>query len=141
VDPVSLLAASARDHIPHNTSLGGVAEPSYIPNSESRQPIDQIVEEIYEQKWYLNQIKYRRAIDEKVGSIGKFQSDYALIFLPGLGTSDPPLSHAIVTALRDARGITTLYAHQTSAIAALSQGKNVIVSTSTASGKSVIYQV
>jgi hypothetical protein len=79
VDPVSLLAASARDHIPHNTSLGGGAESSHILNSDNRQPIDQIVEEIYEQKWYLNQIKYRRTIDEKVGSIGKFQSDYALI--------------------------------------------------------------
>ncbi|KAH9981492.1 P-loop containing nucleoside triphosphate hydrolase protein [Lactifluus volemus] len=126
VDPVSLLAASARAHIPHNTSLGGGAESSHIPNSENRQPMDQIVEGIYGQKWYLNQIKYRRTIDEKVGSIG---------------TSDPPLSHTIVTALRDARGITTLYSHQTNAIAALSQGKNVIVSTSTASGKSVIYQV
>jgi DEAD/DEAH box helicase domain-containing protein len=43
-------------------------------------------------------------------------------------------------ALRDARKITTLYTHQTSAMAALSNGKDVIVSTSTASGKSVIYQ-
>jgi hypothetical protein len=45
-----------------------------------------------------------------------------------------------VAALRDARKITTLYTHQANAIAALSQGKDVIVSTSTASGKSVIYQ-
>jgi len=45
-----------------------------------------------------------------------------------------------MAALGDARSITTLYSHQTSAIAALAQGKDVIVSTSTASGKSVIYQ-
>ena len=57
------------------------------------------------------------------------------------GTVDPPLSDSIRTALRDARNISTLYTHQATAIDALSQGKNVIVSTSTASGKSVIYQV
>lgn len=57
------------------------------------------------------------------------------------GTVYPPLSDSIRTALRDARKISTLYTHQAVAIAALSQGKNVIVSTSTASGKSVIYQV
>ena len=57
------------------------------------------------------------------------------------GTVDPPLSDSIRTALRDARNISTLYTHQATAITALSQGKNVIVSTSTASGKSVIYQV
>lgn len=34
-----------------------------------------------------------------------------------------------------------LYLHQVLAIRALSRGKNVIVSTGTASGKSVIYQV
>ena len=57
------------------------------------------------------------------------------------GTVDPPLSDSIRTALLDARKISALYTHQATAIAALSQGKNVIVSTSTASGKSVIYQV
>ena len=54
---------------------------------------------------------------------------------------DPPLSDTIVQALRDARKIHSLYTHQVAAINALDRGKNVIVSTSTASGKSVIYQV
>ena len=53
----------------------------------------------------------------------------------------PPLSETISQALRDSRKITSLYTHQVAAINALGQGKNVIVSTSTASGKSVIYQV
>ena len=61
--------------------------------------------------------------------------------LTNVGIPDPPLSGPISVALRDARKITTLYTHQTDAIAALSEGKDVIVSTSTASGKSVIYQV
>lgn len=52
-----------------------------------------------------------------------------------------PLSDTISQALSDSRKITSLYTHQAAAINALSQGKDVIVSTSTASGKSVIYQV
>ncbi|KAH9001463.1 P-loop containing nucleoside triphosphate hydrolase protein [Lactarius akahatsu] len=126
-DPVTLLVALARDHIPLTiTSTGDEAEPQNIPDPENRRSIDGIVEEIYEQKWYQDQIKYRRTFDAKPGSIG---------------TVDPPLSDSIRAALLDARKISTLYTHQATAIAALSQGKNVIVSTSTASGKSVIYQV
>ncbi|KAH9048489.1 P-loop containing nucleoside triphosphate hydrolase protein [Lactarius hengduanensis] len=126
-DPVTLLVALARDHIPiTTTSTGDEVEPQNIPDPENRRSIDGIVEEIYEQKWYQDQIKYRRTFDAKPGSIG---------------TVDPPLSESIRTALLDARKISTLYTHQATAIAALSQGKNVIVSTSTASGKSVIYQV
>jgi DEAD/DEAH box helicase domain-containing protein len=69
-DPVALLVALAREHIPLNTSLRGGTKFSCIPDPETRQPIDQIVKEIDEQKWYLNQIKYRRTFDEKSGSIG-----------------------------------------------------------------------
>lgn len=54
---------------------------------------------------------------------------------------DPPLSDTISGALRDSRKITTLYAHQVTAIDRLAEQRHVIVSTSTASGKSVIYQV
>lgn len=52
-----------------------------------------------------------------------------------------PISHTITRALRDSRKISTFYTHQAAAIDAIREGKNVIVSTSTASGKSVIYQV
>ena len=58
-----------------------------------------------------------------------------------LGMLEPPLEKNIQAALDESRGITGLYSHQASAIAALSAGQDVIVSTSTASGKSVIYQV
>lgn len=54
---------------------------------------------------------------------------------------NPPLSETIMKALQDSRKITSLYSHQAAAIDAIARGKNVIVSTSTASGKSVIYQV
>lgn len=58
-----------------------------------------------------------------------------------LGELDTPLSDTVQQALQDARKISVLYKHQALSINALVQGKNVIVSTSTASGKSVIYQV
>jgi hypothetical protein len=54
---------------------------------------------------------------------------------------EPGLSENIKHALKVARGIEQLYIHQVAAIDALSQRQHVIVSTSTASGKSVIYQV
>lgn len=43
--------------------------------------------------------------------------------------------------LQQSRSISAFYTHQVAAINALDEGKHVIVSTSTASGKSVIYQV
>ncbi|RUP44875.1 P-loop containing nucleoside triphosphate hydrolase protein [Jimgerdemannia flammicorona] len=52
-----------------------------------------------------------------------------------------PLSGEIAKALNDDKGITHLYSHQADAINNLHNGHNVIVSTSTASGKSLIYQI
>jgi DEAD/DEAH box helicase domain-containing protein len=66
-------------------------------------------------------------------SLLKFYLDVALL--------EPPLTPSIATALKEARNIQMLYLHQVLAIRALTRGKNVIVSTSTASGKSIIYQV
>ncbi|KAI0273825.1 DEAD/H helicase [Gloeopeniophorella convolvens] len=125
-DPAALLKVAARDHIPLNASTNREGDPSQIPNPEKRPSIDHIVNEIYDQQWYTEQIMHRRTFEAKEGT---------------LGTLDPPLSDAIQAALRDARSITSLYTHQADAITALSDGKDVIVSTSTASGKSVIYQV
>lgn len=54
---------------------------------------------------------------------------------------DPPISETISNAILKSRNIRSLYCHQAAAINAIRDGKNVIVSTSTASGKSLIYQV
>lgn len=56
------------------------------------------------------------------------------------GFLDELLSDEIRQALRDSRKIESFYTHQAAAINAISHKKHVIVSTSTASGKSVIYQ-
>jgi DEAD/DEAH box helicase domain-containing protein len=52
----------------------------------------------------------------------------------------PYMSQHLVRALHD-RGIQDLYRHQARAIAAIAAGENVVVSTSTASGKSLCYTI
>ncbi|KAI0664969.1 P-loop containing nucleoside triphosphate hydrolase protein [Cubamyces menziesii] len=134
-DPVNLLKAAARDHIPVHPGHGrSRVVPSQdtkgkgktVPEPDNRPSIGEVIEEIERQEWYMEQIAHRRISDARDGQTA---------------TLVPPLSETISQALRDSRKITSLYTHQVAAINALGQGKNVIVSTSTASGKSVIYQV
>ncbi|KAF5373039.1 hypothetical protein D9758_001725 [Tetrapyrgos nigripes] len=102
-DPVALVQKAARDHIPVNPDTtsddpfamdDGPILP--IPDPEHRPSIEEVLEEIQEQRWQ---------------------------------------------ALRNSRGIESFYTHQAAAINAIWENKDVIVSTPTASGKSVIYQV
>lgn len=58
-----------------------------------------------------------------------------------VGKLDRSLSRSVMHALEAARGVTGFYSHQAAAINSIWSGKHVIVSTSTASGKSIIYQV
>lgn len=53
---------------------------------------------------------------------------------------DPPPPEALRTALA-AQGIERLWSHQVEAIAAARAGRNVLVSTATASGKSLVFQL
>ncbi len=155
-DPVVLLQAAARDHIPvhpgANRAQGEILSQSdakgkykTVPEPDARPSIEEVVEEIEQQEWYKEQVTCKRIFDAKDGQLGMCSS-YDLSARHNVDTLitvallDPPLSDSIVQALRNSRKITSLYTHQVAAITALSQGKNVIVSTSTASGKSVIYQ-
>ncbi|KAF7972104.1 hypothetical protein HWV62_18928 [Athelia sp. TMB] len=128
-DPVDLLQAASRDHIPIKPqspqAVSDKCSGNLIPEPADRPSIESVIDEIISESWYKDQIVERKSFDAKEGT---------------LGTVDPPLSESIMQALRDSRKISSLYAHQAAAITALAQGKNVIVSTSTASGKSVIYQ-
>jgi DEAD/DEAH box helicase domain-containing protein len=56
------------------------------------------------------------------------------------GSLERPLDSRLQASL-EAMGVETLYAHQTEAINALRQGKNVIVATPAASGKSLCYHL
>ncbi|EIW85377.1 DEAD H helicase [Coniophora puteana RWD-64-598 SS2] len=133
-DPVLLLQAAAEEHLPVNPSVGVPSQVGDlkggnkrgIPEPQDRPTIDEIIDNIQEQEWYQNQIVHRRIVEARQATIGDLVT---------------PLSDSLRQALWDSRNITTLYRHQAQAINALAAGQHVIVSTSTASGKSVIYQV
>lgn len=74
-DPVDLLKAAGRAHIPVNPSEGishaTNSEPeSAIPSSTDRPSVDDIIAEVQEQKWYKDQIVERRRFESKDGQTG-----------------------------------------------------------------------
>ncbi|KAI6129159.1 P-loop containing nucleoside triphosphate hydrolase protein [Pisolithus thermaeus] len=127
-DPVELLKAAARDHIPANPKARSHSPKAEgeVPSPNDRPSVNEVIQEIQEQHWYANQITDRRTFSARTAREG---------FL------SRPLSASIQQALRDSRKITSFYTHQAAAINSICNKKHVIVSTSTASGKSVIYQV
>ncbi|KAF9511370.1 hypothetical protein BS47DRAFT_1298934 [Hydnum rufescens UP504] len=136
-DPVAMLQRAGADHIPVNpsapkastsasTALTAETGPSNVPSATARPSIVSIIGDLELQGSYRNQIVSRRVFDDREAR---------------WGTLDRALSQNIVEALHVARGVTGFYTHQAEAINGFWQGRHVIVSTSTASGKSIIYQV
>ncbi|KAK0448318.1 P-loop containing nucleoside triphosphate hydrolase protein [Desarmillaria tabescens] len=130
-DAVVLLQTAAKACIPvmpEQTAGDDDLEPYFpVPEPKDRPSVQEVLTGIMSQHWYKDQIVTQRTFQAKDG-----HTDLEL---------DEPLSSTIQLALKDSRNITSLYSHQVTAINAIGHGKNVIVSTSTASGKSVIYQV
>ncbi|KDQ19633.1 hypothetical protein BOTBODRAFT_28200 [Botryobasidium botryosum FD-172 SS1] len=124
-DPVLLVQSAAKEHIPLDPKAPRPTE-SAIPSPHQRPAIVDVIEEIKEQNWYHDQIADSRVFDEKTARWGELSR---------------LLSSSVLDALKTARSVTGFYAHQAAAINALWEGRHVIVSTSTASGKSIIYQV
>ncbi|KAG9101110.1 hypothetical protein FRC06_003338 [Ceratobasidium sp. 370] len=135
-DPVVLLTNAAQDHIPVDptaildrtyASPSGSALP--IPTPKDRKSIEEVIAELKlsddEGHLYRDQIVYERVFDQREARWGKLDRS-----LPGV----------IAHALESSRSVTSFYSHQAEAINAIWSSKNVIVSTSTASGKSIIYQ-
>lgn len=133
VDPEVMLREEAEAYIPFtsesNTTTPG-PEISTIPPSipKERKSIPEIVQELKDSPWYTGQVvpDGHRVFEAQEAVFGE------LDFL---------LSQDMVNALYNAKGITKFYAHQTEAINSLHAGHNVVVSTSTSSGKSLIYQL
>ncbi|KAJ9638678.1 ATP-dependent 3'-5' DNA helicase [Knufia peltigerae] len=100
--------------------------PKTIP--KDRKSISEIVQEITELEWYTQQIvpDGHRVFDPQPAIYGDLNFR---------------LSQNLVNALYNNKGITQLYSHQAEAINNLHDGHHVIVSTSTSSGKSLIYQI
>ncbi|KAJ4291659.1 ATP-dependent 3'-5' DNA helicase [Kalmusia sp. IMI 367209] len=100
--------------------------PATIP--AERKYIPEIIEEVKTLEWYTGQIvpDGHRVFDPQP---------------PIYGELNFQMSQSLVDALYNTRNIEQLYAHQAEAINNLYEGQNVIVSTSTSSGKSLIYQI
>lgn len=133
IDAVKRLCEMAASHVPYHIEGRGnkpgqnlADPPSKIPTE--RKPIANIIEELKSMEWYTNQIvpNGHRVFDSQK---------------PIYGDLNFQLSQNLVNALYNTRGISQLYSHQCEAINNLHAGYNVIVSTSTSSGKSLIYQV
>ncbi|KAF4615135.1 hypothetical protein D9613_002873 [Agrocybe pediades] len=130
-DPVNLLVTAGRSFVPINHSIpaedvNDIKDAMHPKTSGPRPPMNQIIHEISQSVWYQDQIVHRRFIDAKAAQTASL---------------DPPLSNNIANAVLNARNIKALYSHQVAAVEAVRKGKHVVVSTSTASGKSVIYQI
>ena len=135
IDPVMRLESESQAYVPQpSDSRDGTPAPdqskSTLPTSipSERKSIPEIVTELRESEWYTGQIvpDGHRVFDPQE---------------PVYGDLNFELSQDLVNALYNTRSIQQLYSHQTEAINALHEGHNVIVSTSTSSGKSLIYQL
>ena len=100
--------------------------PTTIP--KERESIADIISQVKEQEWYTGQIvpDGHRVFDPQEPIYGDLTFE---------------LSQNLVNALYNTKNITRFYAHQAEAINNLHDGHDVIVATSTSSGKSLIYQV
>jgi DEAD/DEAH box helicase domain-containing protein len=131
-DPVESIKKQYHPHVPVRSKAGTPIpdERSVIPPEipKERKSIPEIIEEIKASSLYTGQIveNGHRIFDPQEPIYGD------LNFL---------MSQHLVNALYTARNITRLYSHQADAINNLHDGHNVIVSTSTSSGKSLIYQI
>lgn len=132
-DPEMLLRSESEPFIPR-PSMTRASSPqpksSTLPASipKERKSIPEIVQELKDSPWYTDQIvpDGHRVFEAQEPVYGY------LNFL---------LSQDLVNALYNTKGITQFYAHQADAINALHDGHHVVVSTSTSSGKSLIYQL
>ncbi|KAH7327893.1 putative DEAD/DEAH box helicase [Stachybotrys elegans] len=104
--------------------------PSSIPEDipTDRKSIAEIVQELKDSPWYTGQIvpDGHRVFEAQE---------------PIYGDLDFLLSQNLVNALYNTKGIVQFYAHQAEALNSLHEGLNVVIATSTSSGKSLIYQL
>lgn len=136
VDPELALDGLVPEHMP-SLSRSRSTTPAPVKSTAAPLPktipldrpsIPSIINDIKTLDWYTEQIvpDGHRVFDPQE---------------PVYGDLEFALSQTLVNALYNTRSIERLYAHQAEAINHLHNGHNVIVSTSTSSGKSLIYQI
>ncbi|KAL4903606.1 hypothetical protein BDW74DRAFT_155830 [Aspergillus multicolor] len=133
IDPVEQLEKEKDGFIPvppdyESGSGSGVPAKVQGPIPKDRKTMAEIIDEMRSLDWYTGQIvpDGHRAFDAQPAVYGDLKF---------------ALSQDLVNALYNTKGITRFYSHQAEAINHLHDGHSVIVSTSTSSGKSLIYQV
>ena len=131
---VEAICKNEQSHIPvpsrSRSSTPSLEQRSKVPATipKERQSIPEIISELKDQEWYTDQIvpDGHRVFDPQVPVYGELKFT---------------LTQNLVNALYNTKNITQFYSHQAEAINNLHDGYNVIVATSTSSGKSLIYQV
>ncbi|KAJ2799566.1 ATP-dependent 3'-5' DNA helicase [Coemansia guatemalensis] len=99
-----------------------------IEDSETRPSVEQFLEDLRSQPFYHQQI-----VDKATRHLEASPARH--------GNLTAAVDSSIWTAISEQRGITQLYTHQAKAIDYILQSHSVVISTSTASGKSAIYQI
>lgn len=120
-DPVECLRDKGKFFLPAHPK-------NTIPAIFTQSSIKHILETISNVPWWRNQIVPggRRTFPAKLAQFGQ---------------AEPPLDQDMMDTLHYTHGIQQLYSHQASALTHIQHGKHVVVSTSTSSGKSLVYQV
>lgn len=73
-DPVELLQAAARDHVPVNPKANSSShERMDVPSPENRPSVDDVITEIQKQEGYGNQIVDRRTFTAREAREGTFK--------------------------------------------------------------------
>ncbi|WFC99213.1 ATP-dependent 3'-5' DNA helicase [Malassezia yamatoensis] len=137
LDPIVLLMEASEKYIPvrpgelpadqeRRSQRERLEAWSLDPNSKPT--VQQILAELPQQPWWRDQIV--------AGGRRTFPARPAVYKEP-----DAPLNEEVRTAIQHTHNISQLYLHQALAVNAFQQGKNVVVSTGTSSGKSLVYQV
>jgi DEAD/DEAH box helicase domain-containing protein len=86
---------------------------------------EHLLKEIRQQRWYRNQIKHVEVLRRR-------EAQYA--------EPSSPIHPSVTEALKQI-GIEKLYRHQAHAIDAINMGKHVLIATTTASGKTLCYNI
>ena len=144
-----MLQVAGSSHIPINPSLLSSSSSTHplpsqppIPPPPSRPSIPALLTELSSAENYRDQIIYRRSLLSRPAQFGELNKELS-----------PEILRALEASKDVPAGEFKFYKHQAEAINAFwgspedehgkgrKEGKNVVVSTATASGKSVIYQV
>ncbi|KAI9277405.1 P-loop containing nucleoside triphosphate hydrolase protein, partial [Sporodiniella umbellata] len=118
LDPCHCLLQETEKHVPLPIDLDDWSDEEIVPET-----LAQVIENLTTQPFYTNQLLNKKTFPSQPCVYGKLE-------LP------QPIAQAL-----SQKSIHRLYSHQAEAIQGLQDGHHVIVSTSTASGKSLIYQI